>query len=174
MYATDVELYIAETQTGNQIGTENQMTLVCNASNFNVALDTITFFGPNERELICPSPPPTKSSFSDGIITRTDQICSLEILRPSLNYGGVYYCQVRPLHETCFNYTSNQVEVLLTTKLTTNSNNNYALRVALIVVSCTLLGTLLMVVFVACCILWYKRKKDRNQGKTVIPLSSDS
>lgn len=94
----DVELYIVETQTGNQIETKNQMTLVCNASNFNVAIDTITFFGPKKLEKRCPNLPSTENSFPGGTITRTNsQTCVLKILQPSLTYGGVYYCQVKPL-----------------------------------------------------------------------------
>lgn len=163
---TDVELHIVETQTGNQIRTENQMTLICNASNFDVAIDMIKFFGPN-LELACLDPPST-CNFPDGTVTCTDQTCSLKIPRPSLKHGGVYYCQVQPLHEMCFDYTSSQVEVLLTI----NSNNHAfeGTRVALIFVSCALV--LLMVVLAVLICISCKRKKSTNQGTTLIHTDS--
>jgi hypothetical protein len=135
-----VELYIVKIQTGNQIKSENRMTLVCNASNFNVAIDTITFFGPNKLMEVCPNPPATEKNFPDGTITRTgQQICSLKILKASLTYGGVYYCQVRPIQDECFDYTSSQVEVGLLLTTATNDtggiSTNHDSRVALISVS---------------------------------------
>ena len=103
------------------------MTLVCNASNFNVAVDMITFLSLNNLKQVCPNSPVTENTFPDGTVTRTGQTqCSLKILRPSLTYGGVYYCQVQPIHETmsCFDYTSSQVEVLIQTIIVhTNSTD---------------------------------------------------
>ena len=172
----DVELYIVETQTGNQIKTENQMTLVCNASNFNAAIDTITFFGPNELKQVCPNPPATEKNFPDGTITRSGQTCSLKILKPSLAYGGVYYCQFQPLSSTCFHYTSNQVEILLMQKIMYTGTNNtddhmhidyfHAFEgalIAAILVSCALvlLVVVLLVILIHCRL--YKRRA-KNQG----------
>jgi hypothetical protein len=148
-----VELYIVEIQTGNQIKSENQMTLICNASNFNVPLqtiDTITFFGPNKLMQVCPnSRAIPEKNFPDGTIIRTGQICSLKILKPSLTYGGVYYCQVRPIQEACFDYTSSQVEVglLLTTPTNdTSISTNHGTPAALISVSSICAVALLTVV----------------------------
>ena len=137
-----MELYIAETQTDIQKEAGNEMTLVCNASNFNVAIDTIMFFGPNKLKQMCPNSPATENRFSDGTVTRAGQTCSLKILRPSLTYSGVYYCQVWPINKTCLNYTSNQVEVLLIS----TSTNNHRTRAALISVSCILCAVVLLMV----------------------------
>ena len=136
-----MELYIAETQTGIQKEAGNEMTLVCNASNFNVAIDTIMFFGPNKLKQMCPNSPATENRFSDGTVTRAGQTCSLKILRPSLTYGGVYYCQVWPINKICLNYSSNQVEVLLI-----STSNNHGTRGALISVSCILCAVVLLMV----------------------------
>ena len=164
-----MELYIVETQTGIQKETENEMTLVCNASSFNVAMDTIIFFGPNNLKQICPNSPATKDTFPDGTVIRAGQTCSLKILRPSLTYSGVYYCQVRPINKTCFNYTSNQVEVLLI-----SVSNDHGTLAALISVSCICAVVLLIVVLLVVFLVVLSRRlcKD-DQGTSVLLLFSD-
>lgn len=148
------------------------MTLVCNASNFNVALDSITFFGPNRLKQVCSSPPSTESSFPSGTITRTGQTCILKIMRPS---GGLYYCQAQPINKTCFSYTSNQVEVLLTTNSSSGHIYSYfhaleGVLAALVIVLCVLTLVLVFLAVLQC------RRKGRasddsyQQGRLYIKL----
>ena len=152
-----MELYIAETQTGIQEEAGNEMTLICNASNFNVAIDTIMFFGPNKLKQMCPNSLATENRFSAGTVTRTGQTCSLKILRPSLIYSGVYYCQVWPINKTCLNYTSNQVEVLLI-----STSNNHGTRAALISVSCILCAVMVVLLAVLLAVLSRRLRKDTD------------
>ena len=162
----DVELYINETQSGNQMETVNQITLVCNASNFNVDVIGIMFFGPNKLKQMCPKPPSTESTFSDGTVIRAGQTCILKILRPSLAYGGVYYCQVQPVGETCLNFTSDEVEVLLTNDHT--HDYFHAFEGALVAVF--FVSFALFVLLIALTYRVYKlgrRERQTNQGVPV-------
>ena len=165
----DVELYIVETQTGNQMKTENQMTLVCNASIFNTAIKTITFFGPNKLVQVCPNLPATES-FPDGTITRSGQTCSLKILKPSLTHGGAYHCQVRPIDDTCFDYKSGQVEVVLTTVTINNISNSHGIPAALISVSsmCALALLVMALLVVLLTVLCRKLRKKRTRDPGMI------
>lgn len=171
----DAELYNVETQTGYQVEIENQMTLVCNASNISVTTDTITFFGPNELKQVCPNPPATEKNFSDGTVTRTGETCSLKILKPSLTHGGVYYCQFQPLSSTCYVYTSNNVEILLIQTATNDTDDHMSVDyfhafegalIAAILVSCALM--LLVVVLLVMLTHSLCKRRAKNQGISLI------
>ena len=121
---------------------------------------------------MCLNYPVTENTFPDGTVTRTGQTCSLKILRPSLSYGGVYYCQVQPVHGTCFAYTSSQVEALIQTIIVhTNSTDidvadyYHAYKGALIAVGLVSFALVLLVAVLVVLMLahiLYKRRS--NEG----------